>query len=325
MKKKRSACLKSVSARILGLVIPLVLLLLSPRSFAEPAAASDNPDVLHITASQQLAFADYYFAQGEFYRAIGEYNRFLYFFPQDSRADRAMFQIGFSYFQGQQYQDGIRALDRMIQRFPESRYISKAYFLISDCHVRLDQIGNALTTLHNLKMQSRDGDVTDQINYQIGWIHLEGGSWEKAQSYFDKITILNRDKYGLNSLKKEIAQGRQIKMKNPRLAGFLSLLPGMGYAYIGRYSDALAAFLINGGLGFAAYRAFDDDNPALGSLIAVVGAGFYGGNIFGSVSGAHKYNRNQTRRFIDQLKKTKINLLSGWEHTGVMLTYHYAF
>lgn len=52
----------------------------------------------------------------------------------------------------------------------------------------------------------------------------------------------------------------------------------------------LRLFFLNAGLGLAAWKAFEQDNPALGGVISFVGAGFYSGSIYGSVSAAHKFN-----------------------------------
>ena len=52
-----------------------------------------------------------------------------------------------------------------------------------------------------------------------------------------------------------------------------------------------ASFLFNTGMICAACLAFDHDNPALGSVIAFVETGFYSGNIYGSITAAHKYNK----------------------------------
>ena len=51
----------------------------------------------------------------------------------------------------------------------------------------------------------------------------------------------------------------------------------------------------------AAYEAFDHDNPALGGVISFVEAGFYSANIYGSVTAAHKYNKAQQIRILDQV------------------------
>jgi hypothetical protein len=114
--------------------------------------------------------------------------------------------------------------------------------------------------------------------------------------------------------------------KSPRLAGFLSVLPGAGFAYCGRYRDALAAFLLNAGLILAACESFDNDNEALGAVIAFVGAGFYGGNIYGAVSSAHKYNRSSRQRFLEDLhSRTGVTLSLLPERRAIAVGLRYRF
>ena len=110
------------------------------------------------------------------------------------------------------------------------------------------------------------------------------------------------------------------------MAGALAILPGTGYLYCNRPRDALISFLINGGLIFAAYEAFDNDMVALGGVISFVEIGFYSGNIYGSISSAHKYNQDQDRRFVDRLKENlRVNLSSRPENKGLELSFQYRF
>ena len=67
----------------------------------------------------------------------------------------------------------------------------------------------------------------------------------------------------------------------------------------------MAAFLINAGLIWAAWEAFDDEQYALGSVITFVEFGFYAGNIYGAVSGAHKYNRDRVSEFRERLNQRR--------------------
>ena len=324
--KNRSIFLITVLLRICSLFLAWTWVSFPPPSFADQNTPSDAPGVIVLSPDQQLEFADHYYREGEFYRAIGEYNRFLFFFPEDPRIQQAMYHIGMSYLHGQQYQDGIKIFNRLIHQFPHSSLALKAHLMVSDCYARLNQSASALTTLHNLLMQSHDEQIRDETNYRIGWIHLEMASWDKARSYFDNISMSNRKNYQMDQLLNELEESKHLKTKNPHLAGLLSLLPGFGYAYLERYSDALTALLVNGGLMYAAYSAFDSDNPALGGVITFVGFGFYSGNIFGSVSGAYKYNRNQTGYFMDRLRKhIKINLLTGHHNSSIMVALNYVF
>ena len=185
--------------------------------------------------------------------------------------------------------------------------------------------GAAILALQNLLVTTRIEDITDKASYRLGWIYIEMAEWDRARKQFSRISESNQMKYNMQQLLHELEQEKEVKRKSPRLAGFLSIVPGGWFAYRGRYQDAFMALLVNGGLIWAAYEAFDNDLPALGACITVVGFGFYAGNIYGGVSSAHKYNNNQTQNFIEQLKQnTKISL--GIDPKGgVALAINYRF
>lgn len=292
--------------------------------------ASAGP-ALSINPDQQFDFADRYFSRGEYLKAIGEYERFIYFFPKDHRITQAKFKIGQAYFESRRFKEAIRAFEDVTERHKGeslslSDVVTKSYFMISKCHLRRGAPGPAIVTLRNLLALSDNSNVNDEIKYNIGWIHIEMAAWEKALSYFKQISLKNQNKYRLEALSAELSQTHRIPKKSPRVAGILSIIPGAGYVYCGRYKDALIAFLLNGGLAYAAYEAFDHDSHALGGLIAVVEMGFYTGNIYGSVSSAHKHNQSKATRFIENLKKnTKLRISKNSEDTTFALSLEYAF
>ena len=294
-----------------------------------PCPSASAGPVLTISPDQQFDFADRYFSRGEYLKAIGEYERFIYFFPKDHRITQAKFSIAQAYFESRRFQDAIRAFESIIEGHHGkslSDFVTKSYFMISKCHLRLGAPGSAIITLRNLLALSDNSDLNDEIRYKIGWIHIETAAWEKALSYFKQISLKNQNKYRLEALSAELSQTHRIPKKSPCVAGILSIIPGAGYVYCGRYKDALIAFLLNGGLAYAAYEAFDHDSNALGGLIAVVEMGFYTGNIYGSVSSAHKHNQSKAARFIENLKKnTKLRVSRGSQNQDIALSLEYAF
>jgi len=186
--------------------------------------------------------------------------------------------------------------------------------------------GQAIAVLHNLLMLTNDQNIQDQIFYKLGWIYLDSYSWDKARFFFTKISPKNKDKYRLQELSDKLNQIHKIPLKNPTIAGALSVIPGFGFLYCSRYRDALTAFLLNGGLMLAAYKAFDNNNPALGSVISLIELGFYTGNFYGAVSSAHKYNRNTNKKFIDRLKNnTRINLSLDCQNKRMNFSLNYNF
>ena len=296
------------SRRILraGLVAAVTITIcLSPSySYADPPVLLD-PDA-------QFEFAEHYFQKGEYYRAIGEYERFVYFFPEARQVELASYKIGLAYLRGERYQEAIQAFELLIDRAPSSAYAIKAYLKIGEAYVQLKRYDEALINLENLITIALDPNIRDEAYYQCGWVYLEKGFWKHAQACFDKISAQNREKYRLKHLLKELENKKAVKHKDPTTAGLLAIVPGAGHLYCERYRDALVSFLVNGALILAAYETFDNDQNALGAIITFVELGFYSGNIYSAVSSAHKYNRDEQNRFFRYLKQNaKIDISLG--------------
>jgi tetratricopeptide (TPR) repeat protein len=305
----------------------LIGCLLATIAFSILVVPSFAETTVTINAEKQLQYAQQLFSQKKYILAIAEYEQFIYLFPGDGRVPEARFNMGMAYYSDRQYPEAIQTFNELSGRVDTgSAYHARAFFMTAESQTRIGRQASALTTLHNLATLSDDMDVKDEAHYRMGWIYLETANWERAQTYFQKISHSNHAKYRLADLNKRIENAANIHHKKPAMAGALAILPGAGYLYCNRPRDALISFLLNGGLIYAAYEAFDNDMVALGSVISFVEIGFYSGNIYGSISSAHKYNQDQDRRFVDHLKENlKVNLSSRPENKGLELSLQYRF
>ncbi|MGE0087534.1 MAG: tol-pal system YbgF family protein [Desulfococcaceae bacterium] len=308
--------------------LPLVLLTAISFLLISTCYAKGNQ---RIGAGQQFDFAEHLFSIRDYAGAVTEYRRFIQFFPKDAKVPQARYNIGMAYFENKDFQKAADSFSEMIS-LPEAKYLTlshlstQAYFMLSQCHMQMNNPQEAVTVLHNLSVLTKNRDVQDEARYRIGWIYLETAGWNEAQISFDRISRENRERYRLEHLSAELSRIANIPRKNPRVAGALSVIPGAGFLYCGRYRDGITAFLFNGALIFGAYTAFDNDNPALGSVIALVEAGFYAGNIYGAVNSAHKYNRKHNRDFIRKLKEnSRVNLSLSPDRDGLALSLEYSF
>ena len=317
---------KLIAYHLASFILLFFLLAPYPQSFADSGHEPEIKPFMVIDADKQLEFAQHLFSSQKFSRAIAEFQRFIYFFPQDDRVELAMYRIGTAYFNSRRFTEAVNSFQTLIDRFGETDLGIKSYLMISESHMQLNASGQAIINLQNLITVTADENIKDEAYYRIGWIYLEAANWEKARYYFSNISAQNRHKYKLQRLSADLDQQRLIPQKNPDLAGFLSIIPGGGFLYCERYQDALIAFLLNGALMFAAYESFEDDNNALGGVLAFVGFGFYAGNIYGAVASAHKYNRSKTSGFIKKVKiKHKLNLSADMQNKGACLTLKFVF
>jgi tetratricopeptide (TPR) repeat protein len=288
------------------------LFLFSIHSHAAPEIALDPV--------RQFQFAEHYFQKAEYYRAIGEYERFIYFFPDSDKVELARYRIGLSFLKGERYQEAIQAFDALIEEYQNTGYALKSYIRASEAYVLLKSYDMALTGLRNLITVAPDQEVRDEAYYKEGWVYLEMGMWENARGCFEKISPQNRERYNLEQLSIELKKKTPIKRKNPYTAGLLAIIPGAGHLYCERKRDAFVSFLLNGVMIYAAYEAFDNDLDALGGIIALFELGFYSGNIYSAVSSAHKYNRDGKNRFLKYLKENvRINISLGRPNEGESL------
>lgn len=281
-----------------------------------------------------MDYADHCFDNQDFEAAASEYKKFIYLFKDDDRADSAEFKIGMSYFHKKSYIQALNQFTHILDQKGASDTGTLSAFMISRCYQMVRKYPSAINNLMYLKQLTDDADITDKIYYQLGWLYLETGDFIRARSAFSNIRIISQPDFDTEKLTADLSAHTEIPKKNPITAGILSIIPGGGYLYCGRYQDALTAFLVNGALIYGAYECFDNDLYALGGMITTLEIGFYAGNIYGGVSSAHKYNQSRQNEFVQGLKNKfnpdvhsglNLNLSMGSKSKGIMLGMTYRF
>jgi hypothetical protein len=263
-------------------------------------SALAEPPPLLISASRQFAFAEDLFRSGQYRQAAEEFQRFVFFFPDDEKRPKAEFQTAESFRMAGDLTKAIRLYHQITARQLDDLAV-KSYFMLSECYLQMRAYNQALLPLHNLIALSENSQILDEAYYRMGWIFMDQGDWPGAQRAWERISA--DSPFPTERLKAALETAPSIPQKSPAIAGTLSVIPGLGQLYLGRHQDALVAFTVTGGSLWASYEAFDNDLPVLGTLLALVGAGFYAGNFYGAISGAHKYNRSQTQQYLDRLKR----------------------
>ncbi|MBF0574066.1 MAG: hypothetical protein HQK69_09970 [Desulfamplus sp.] len=292
--------------------------------------SSNTSTTLVINSDMQYRYALELFEKQDFQSAIVEFNRFIYFFPNDNRIKDATFKKGVSIFHAKRYGDAIALFrDLSLPLFDNSTNTNttkhdsvniEALFMLSTTFLAIKRDASAEMVLQDFLLLNNEIDepeIEDKALYALVWIYISkiekvqssykeaSDAIAKAIKYIDKMTPNGKDKYKADELKANLLKTVEITeqdKKNPLIAGIASIIPGGGFAYANRYHDAIVAFLLNSAFILAAVESFEDGNSALGGLIGFVGFGFYGGNIYGGISSAHKYNKNIIKNRIDRIR-----------------------
>ncbi len=258
-----------------------------------------------VDADQQYQYAQSLLDREAFDEAVYEFNRFIHFFPDDAKVPRARFQTGMAHFGAGRFSKAAVIFDERTRAGRDSTLAVEAYFMLSRCHAEQAMVEQAMVDLHNLMAVTTQKQIIDRARYELAWLHVDRGRWKDANRIFSEISSDNQDRYGVHKMRTALEKSDRIPEKNPTVAGLLSVVPGAGQIYVGRYRDAFTAVIVNTGLILAAWEAFDNELYALGGTIGFVAFGFYAGNIYGSVSSAHKYNRDRQTAFRDDLYRLR--------------------
>ena len=260
-----------------------------------------SADALIIDAQRQFEYAERLYAEGLYQQAAAEYDRFAFFFPKDPSQGLAIFKSGQAYIKAGDPAVAIQRFALLAQG--TDPLAIEAQFMMAESYLALKNPRQAILQLRNIILSNDTVAVRDRALLRIGWIYIDQMNWEEARAAISHMSESARQRPNVAEVFTALGQADQLPQKNPTLAGALSIIPGAGQLYLSRYQDALAALIVNGGLFWASYESFDHDLNALGGLLAIVGFGFYAGNIYSAVSGAHKYNLSQNLRYADLLKQ----------------------
>lgn len=293
--------------RYLRVLFPLLLVLFS----VFPLYAEDGAVLL--TGDIQLKIADAFMEEGEYYRAVTEYKRFLILFPHSEKADYATFRIGLAHFKGEEFRTAALSFSTLRQKYPGSEYAVEAMYLEGVSYWRLKNYLKAQETLETLTDEYPASEYAPRALLVISLAALDDDRPESSRRALERVLDQYPQYPNRESVKEAAAlidRYREQPQKSPVLAGILSaLLPGSGYVYAERYGDGLTAFLINGLFIAGTVTAFHAENYALGVIVGGVGLPFYLGNIYGSANAAKKWNIEMKREAIRKVQTALVPLI----------------
>jgi outer membrane protein assembly factor BamD (BamD/ComL family) len=280
-----------------------VLLLAATPLWSQPIQPS-GPSAPLTEANQVLGFAEALFHNGDYFRAITEYKRFLFLYPSDARAGRVQLQIGLSYQHGQQWEDARKTFEEIARQQTDAAIRAEAAYRVGETSLQQGRYAQAIADLRPVAEQYRHTAIGDQAGYLLGWSYLRARQWPEASQTFASIDTTSPLFPSSRALADAARAGEELPRKSPALAGLMSaVIPGTGQFYTGRWRDGTVALLLNGAFLAAGLEAVSAGNEAAAGLLLFFEAAWYSGAIYGAVNAAQKYNLDLEERWLQGLDR----------------------
>ncbi len=220
--------------------------------------------------------------------------------------------------------------ERLVFLQPE---IDSLKFSLLDCYI-LDKNFSAAYRRSVQMNNPNDNSLNSQLQGYASFALISDKKHTEAQQFIDLSVQLNAERKAYFNAWNLILQNRfleaieisepfktsatfaginqvqsdalKLPRKSPWLAGLLSTaVPGAGKWYANEKKDAVVGFITIGMMAYQAYRGFkkDGQKSVYGWISAGLGAGFYLGNIYGSVKSAKRFNSRQYAKLQPSIEK----------------------
>jgi len=261
-----------------------------------------------LTGDIQMRLGDAFMAEGEYYRAVTEYKKYLILFPEGRQSDRALFKTGMAYYLGLEYDSAIQNFALVHTRFPDSPLATQAAYHEGICSARLNRLDKAVAAFDKTIATGTADDLASRARLGRALVMFEQGDLIGTRTdlnrFIDEFPADSRS-VKVRSALSLLPQDNELPRKSPLLAGILSaIVPGSGHMYAGHYGDGITALLLNGLFIAGTTVAIQQENYAVAGVVGVIGLPFYIGNIYGAANAATKWNLGVRKGLREKLEVT---------------------
>ena len=249
-------------------------------SYSLPCWSQDLYNMEH-----SLKYAEYLFSGRQFSLAAEEYERLIYFNKYDVSFKTNLVK---SYRLSGDFNSGI---NRLYSFYNDSLY-SMPRGLATE-FLKLELLTDSLPVAQDFMQHCSTLSIENKAVFQCVSLLLEG-KYNEAGLYVregrEKNRMFPTDLFLLTE------KAGATRFKQPFVAGgFSAIIPGTGKFYTKNWADGIFSMLFVAGNAWQAYRGFNKygSKSAYAWTFAGLSAGFYIGNIFGSVKAAKRYNKNK--------------------------------
>jgi TolA-binding protein len=249
-----------------------------------------------------FGFAQSLFAAGEYYRAIGEFQRFLFFQPQHPLASEAQLTIGLAFFCGERWLPAFEVFRQVTRATPDASVRAEAALWMAETRARGGDQAEAIRLYQALMRQYPGSVIAQRAAYLIGWSHLRQRQWTEAREAFAQVDTESPYHVSSERLAALLDTPPELPQRSPTVARVLStVLPGTGQIYTGHTLDGLIGLGLHGALIAGMTGAVMAGLEGAAGIGAFFTWGFYRTQMSNAAILAQDFNAQAQERFIGQL------------------------
>jgi tetratricopeptide (TPR) repeat protein len=261
---------------------------------AQPGAADHQ--------SSLFGFAQSLYAAGEYYRAIGEFQRFLFFQPHHPLASEAQLMIGLAFFCGERWLPAFEVFRQLTRVTSDASVRAEAALWMAETRTLGGDQAEAARLFREIIRQYPGSTMAQRAAYLIGWTYLRQRQWTQAHEAFVQVDEGSSYRASSERLAAALEPPPELPQRSPTVARLLStVLPGTGQIYTGHTLDGLIGLGVHGALIVGTTGAVMAGLEGAAGISAFFTWGFYQTQMTNAAVLAQDFNVQGAERFIGQL------------------------
>ncbi|MEI7812417.1 MAG: hypothetical protein WCJ01_08320 [Ignavibacteria bacterium] len=238
---------------------------------------------------EQYDYSKELFKSEQYFDAITELKRLLFFDKSGAYNFEANYLIAQSYKSGARLNDAVKyfTISQMYAR--NDSLLFQAKLEVVKCNILRHTAGQSLNLLNQLERDEHFSNMQREIIYWKGWSYMFMDMWDEASLQFGKIS----DNHPLKELSDKVVKDKY----SVSFAKVISyILPGSGQIYTGEYLSGLMSLGWAGLFGCLSAESFVADRVFDGFINSGLFLRFHHGNI----QNAEKFAVEKNKRISDK-------------------------